>query len=308
MNTGMLVTSKNIEQIVGTKFPPRAARLIRLVGVYSRYIMATRACRLGFREYGSQYSQHTLFIAGLPKSGTSWFSAMLASYPGYHELLIPEQTIYDLATGGAHDFELPDDMFDRFKNMLVVTKMHIYGSPHNAALLKRAKVKYIVLHRDLRDVAVSEVHYVRRMRWHPEYKYYAGKSVQEGLAVFAERTLRSYVQWVQLWHENLDSELGLELRYEKILKDPKAVMAQVARHFGLDSSPERIQQIVARFQFQKLSDGRDQGQGSNNSFFRKGVAGDWQNYFSPELNNKFKKIAGDGCSSFEVNKGELKPH
>ena len=35
-----------------------------------------------------QYDQHILFIAGLPKSGTTWLQTMLARIPGYNIRLI----------------------------------------------------------------------------------------------------------------------------------------------------------------------------------------------------------------------------
>jgi hypothetical protein len=294
----MRVTSKKVEQVIGAYFPPPIAQFARRLGVYPRYAIQAKACRNGFKEFGHLYPQQILFIAGLPKSGTSWFSSMVASYPGFHELLIPEQTIYDLRTGGSHDFELPADMFARFRDMLVVTKMHVHGSSHNADVLHRAGVKYVVLYRDLRDVAVSGVFYLRRMRWHPEYRYYASCSIQGGLAVFAKRTLSSYVRWVRAWHNNLEPELGLELRYEDILTDPYTTMTQVALHFGLDSSSGKITSIVKAFQFQNVSGGRVQGQENDKSFFRKGVAGDWRNHFTPELVAIYQEAAGEFLVEF----------
>lgn len=278
--------------------PPPLARAGKRIGVYPRYLVQAHACRDGFRQFGHLYPQKVLFVAGLPKSGTTWLKKMIASYPGFHELLIPDVAVYELATGGSHDYELPSDMFSRFSGMLVVTKMHVHGSVHNFQVLGAAGVRHVVLYRDLRDVAVSHFFYVRQTPWHPEYLIYSGLSVQEGLATFAERTLLAYVDWVRSWQRNRDPEMSLVLQYEQMLSDPTAVMARVAQHFELDSSPETIATIVDTHSFQNLSGGRKHGQGSTQSFFRKGVAGDWENHFTPTLKEAYKHLIGDFLIEF----------
>jgi len=239
-----------------------------------------------------------LFIAGLPKSGTTWLKKMISSYPGFTEVLIPDVATYELATGGSHDYDLPVDMFLRFEGMLLVTKMHVHGSPHNVEVLREAGVRYVVLYRDLRDVAVSHFFYVRQTPWHPEYPLYSRLSVQKGLAVFADRTLLAYTEWVRSWHRNRDREMSLVLRYEQMLSDPFVALTQVAEHFELDSSPETIDRIVEMHRFQRLSGGRGQGEESTTSFFRKGTAGDWKNHFTPELKETYKKNIGDFLVEF----------
>jgi hypothetical protein len=174
--------------------------------------------------------------------------------------------------------------------MLVVTKMHVHGSSHNAKLLHDAGVKYVVLYRDLRDVAVSHYFYVRQTPWHPEYSIYKDLSVQEGLATFADRLLLPFADWIRSWHQNRDPELSLELRYEELLADTVSVMTRVAEHFELDSSPETVKPIVEAHSFENLSGGRSQGEGSENSFFRKGKSGDWMCQFTPELKERLQDM------------------
>jgi hypothetical protein len=249
--------------------------------------------RRGFKEFGDQYPQHILFIAGLPKSGTTWLKKMVADYPGFHELLIPQATAYELATGGSHDYDLPRQMFSRLQRMLVVTKMHVHGSPHNVQLLHSAGIKYVVLYRDLRDVAVSYVFYVRQTPWHPEYRLYSCRDVREGLALFAERTLLAYVRWVASWHQNRDPQMGLMLTYEQLLADTSAVLTLVAEHFELDSSEAVVHRHVTRHSFRALSGGRERGEESDQSFFRSGTAGSWTKYFDPDLRLKYDRCIGD---------------
>lgn len=288
-----MAMTKSLEKLARDWLPPWAARGAKRLAVHPRYWSQRAACRRGFLEHGDRYPQKVLFVAGLPKSGTTWLERMISSYPGFHDLLIPDVAAHELRTGGSHDYELPDGMFGRFDGLLVLTKMHVHGSAHNAGVLRRAGVRYVVLHRDLRDVAISHFYYVRQTPWHPEFPVYRGMELERGLEVFAERTLPAYAEWVRLWERNRDPERSIALRYEEMLADAHGAMTRVARLFELDASPETVGRIVEENSFKRLSAGRDQGQASEKSFFRKGVAGDWRNQFTPRLREVYKRVIGE---------------
>jgi hypothetical protein len=283
--------TQTLESLAKRLSPPIARGAKRLV-VYPRYLHQTQACRRGFRKFGPLYPQKVLFVAGLPKSGTTWLEKMLSSYPGFHDVLIPSVASYEFASGGSHDYDLPPEIFSRFKEMLVVTKMHVHGSPHNVRVLRAAGVRYVVLYRDLRDVAVSHIFYVRQTPWHPEHPLYAGLSVEAGLQVFADRTLLPFADWVRSWHNNADAEMSMLIRYEDMLANAQGVMTSVAEHFELNNSDKMISSIVTAHSFQQLSRGRTRGQMSSKSFFRRGVSGDWMRYFTPTLKETYKRRIG----------------
>lgn len=289
---------------LGRRLPPPLAREAKRLVVHPRYYLQARACRRGFRDFGDRYPQKALFIAGLPKSGTTWLERMLSSYPGFHDLLIPDVASHELSRGGSDDYELPADMFARFENMLVVTKMHIRGSPHNVETLRAAGVRYAVLYRDLRDVAVSHVFYVRQVPWHPEYPLYVERSLEDGLSLFAERTLSRFAEWVRSWHENADPQACVILKYEDMLSDPVAALGLVARHFQLDDSEAVLSSIADAHSFRRLSGGRARGEADSASFFRKGVAGDWRSHFTQPLRDAYKERIG----SFLIDVGYERDH
>ena len=293
-----MTLTRTLENLTRRCLPPAGARLAKRMAVSSRYRAQTRACREGFQQYGDRYPQKVLFVAGLPKSGTTWVEKMLSSFPGFHELLIPEVAGHELATGGSHDFELPDGMFDRFRDMLVLTKMHCHGSAHNAEVLHKAGVRYVVLFRDLRDVAVSNYFYVKNTPWHPEYPQYHGRTVQEGLITFAERTLPAYVDWVRSWQANRDPERSLVFRYEELLGDDLGCLRQMAELFELPADENELAAIAERNSFKAMSGGRDRGQESGTSFQRKGQAGDWKNHFTPEITAAYKDVLGEFLIEF----------
>src|SRR4030095_1523621 len=124
---------------------------------YPRYYAQLKNARSQYNIYKEKYNQNILFIAGLPKSGTTWFEKMLGSFPGFVDVMIPEAVSYEQKHKESHAFEFPNYLFTRFKNALVVLKLHAHGSLHNFELLQKNNIKYVVLYRDLRDVAVSHI-------------------------------------------------------------------------------------------------------------------------------------------------------
>ena len=299
-----MMDKARIKDLTRTYLPPAAARGLRRATCRVDYRRQMRRCRAAFLRYGERYPHPLLFVAGLPKSGTTWLKKMLASYPGFHEVIVPEATLYELDTGGSHDFEFPEDLFTRFEGRLAVLKMHAHGSPHNTRLLREAGLPYVALYRDLRDVAVSHYFYVRRTPWHPEYARYTPLSVEEGLMTFAETLLPDFVAWVRSWHENGDRERRLIIRYEDLVADTERVFGSVAAHFGLDHAPETIRAVVEAHRFDRMSGGRRQGIQDAGSFFRKGVAGDWRNHFTEPVKAAFKERGGDFWVAFGYERDE----
>ena len=285
------MNTKTVESIA-RKLPLWTTRIGKRLAVRLRSRSQLKACRKGFEEFGDQYPQPILFIAGLPKSGSTWIEKMVSSYQGFHEYLPPEIAAHELATGGSHDFEIPKGMFDNLQNMLVLTKMHSHGSPNNIQVLRDAGLHYVVLHRDLRDVAVSYHFYVQNTPWHPEYQFHQG-TIQEGLFVFGERMLPSYVAWVRSWQQNADPNCSLQMKYEEMLENPVAGMTKIASLFQLDDSVGTITKIVDAHSFKNMSGGRERGNVSETAFARKGVAGDWVNHFTPDILQTYGCILAD---------------
>jgi hypothetical protein len=223
---------------------------------------------------------------------------MLSSYRGYREIMIPEAIEYEVENGGSHDFSLPADLFERLNRMLAVLKLHAPGSPHNAQVVGDAGVPYLIMYRDLRDVAVSHVFYVQRTPWHPEHPAYKGLSIEDGLHRFGETLLPEFVNWIRSWHSNRDPEKSLVVRYEELLADTTATFREVARLFELQDDLDTIESIVEAHRFENLSGGRDRGEDADDSFFRKGVSGDWQNHFTPQLKTQYKEVVGQALIDF----------
>lgn len=287
-----------LKSFAQSHLPSWLSRPLRKWTVHARFRQQYEACQNAYRSHGEKYSHPLLFVAGLPKSGTTWMERMLSSYPGYQEMMTPEVIEYEVEHRGSHDYELPANLFHRLDNMLAVLKLHVHGSSHNAELLQEADVPYLIMYRDLRDVAVSHVYYVQRTPWHPEYPDYDGLSIERGLHHFSKTLLPEFIDWTLSWHANRDPDQSLVVRYEDLLTDTMNTFREVVQLFDLPDDPETIESIVEAHRFENLSGGRSRGEHEDDSFFRKGVSGDWKNHFTPELKTLFKEEAGQVLIEF----------
>ena len=96
----------------------------------------------------------------------------------------------------------------------------------------------------------------------------------------------------------------LFLRYEEMLLEPEMHVRKLAKFMGCEFSGveeegEVVSAIVELCSLGKLRDTEVNRNGStrlgtkNESFFRKGVAGDWSNHMTPEMAQRLDKVVED---------------
>src|ERR671921_214662 len=176
-----------------------------------------------------------------------------------------------------------------------------------------AKVIHII--RDGRDQAVSMLHHVwnrstdqggvqtlkpgeseRREIYRKDPK----KLLQTGEGMFTEERLRGAARsWnarVGKTAQDGPALLGpnyTEVRYEDLLERPDEEVGRLAGFLGADTSEKAVHRAVGSASFEKLSRGRERGQEDTSSFYRKGIAGDWKNYFTARDRQIYKEEAGE---------------
>jgi hypothetical protein len=84
-----------------------------------------------------------------------------------------------------------------------------------------------------------------------------------------------------------------QVRYEDLLAEPIGEVMRLLEFLGADADEEVARRCVEAASFEQLSGGRIQGEEASSSFYRKGVAGDWRNYFSEQDRRDFKEEAGE---------------
>lgn len=97
------------------------------------------------------------------------------------------------------------------------------------------------------------------------------------------------------WYLNgKQDESVLLVRYEDLIA-PNGVdiFLSLFNHIGIPISPGQLEQLLEKYSFSKLSGGRNPGEENKKNHYRKGISGDWKNYFKPEHNEAFRRSAGD---------------
>lgn len=172
---------------------------------------------------------------------------------------------------------------------------------------------YVQIVRDPRDVIVSHhFHAYRLKEWNffgdeekakrVQERIQAGETVGHDLLdeVALQRTLRN---WMETQRCGIDAgELFANryymFRYEDLLIAPDVHLRTIFDIIGLPLGGDEIADIVDRYSFEKMSRGRLAGQEDTSSFFRKGISGDWKNYFTDTQNLLVLERAADLMAHF----------
>jgi hypothetical protein len=237
------------------------------------------------REVAQRVFAHphrNLLVIGQQKSGSTWLEGMLCDLPGYVRWVPPNIKF------GAADLDQGD--LDPPPPGYTVTKVHTPPSGPNVAVVHGLGRPYVVLTRDLRDIAVSWSFYVLRTPGHHRHAEVAGLPVGRVIDYFIAERLAEYRWWQEEWARVLHPQLGLMIRYEDMLADTGGVLGRVVSHLGVSLPPARLEAIVARHAFARVT-GRRPGEEDSRSFHRKGVAGDWRNHLTPEQAAAFDAAA-----------------
>lgn len=153
--------------------------------------------------------------------------------------------------------------------------------------LDYSDVKLITITRDPRDVVISTVYFLSYL---PEEA--GGWGEDFSLLPFEKRT-EKFLSESSYFYNLMDSWAKcpsevLSLKYEDLLVNTVLEMRKIADFLSLRVSDYYINHIVKKQSFKNIS-GRKPGIEQNSSHLRKGVVGDWKNYFGDDMKNIFKK-------------------
>jgi len=185
-----------------------------------------------------------------------------------------------------------------------------------------ARIIHIV--RDGRDVAVSAMHHWWRLARDREggifeltpeellirddYAADRERFLSEGRSIFTEERLG---QLARRWeyrtgkgrHDGriLYGSKYLEIRYEDLVLDPPSIFGRVLEFLGASSEDRVIERCLRASSFERASS-RNQGEEDSESFFRKGIVGDWQAVFTERDRGLYKELAGERLVKFGYEK------
>ncbi len=235
----------------------------------------------------------SVLIVEYPKSGGTWLGQLVSEY-----------------------LDLP---FPR--NRMPVARKSLFHSHYlpKWSIPKNKKILYLV--RDGRDVMVSlyyhqliwneknklnpkDVTYHRKQTGFEDFDDVAGNMPDFIRYTFTEEPSKfqhftymgNWASFNSKWIAEMEKGKGniYLLRYEDLLTDTYGTIAKMLEEFFdiPEVSASRLEEVVQKYSFENQAK-RKQGEEKKNSFLRKGISGDWKNYFDDPSKEAFKSHAGE---------------
>jgi Sulfotransferase family len=264
------------------------------------------------------------FVGGTPKSGTTWLQLLLDAHPLVScsgEGHFPTHLWSALKQAlDQHDGVIETnnkELFTELGGYLRLTQedvLYIFASCIAVFLVKQSKhkparaigdktpanirsfsglavlfptAKFIQIVRDGRDCAVSGwFHNLRNPDWVPLNR----GSLAAYVTSFAELWTSELAQ-AQEFADGHPDRIR-RIRYEDLATDTEGILAGLFEFLGVEADASLLAHCRTEASFAKWSGGRNPGEENRLSFFRKGVAGDWRNHLSEEINVLFRERAG----------------
>jgi hypothetical protein len=234
----------------------------------------------------------SILLVEYPKSGGTWLGQLLSNYLN---IPFPRNRFPILRQSLFHSHYLP-----------------VYRIPRNK------KIIYLV--RDGRDVIVSL--YFHQLLWNEKNRlspkdviYHRSKvpfndfeNVKQNMYSFIKYTFEqnpsrfqhytymgNWYDYNKAWLEEMKTNENIYLvKYEDLLENPfKTLSLMFETMFNEQKVDElHLRHIINKFSFENQSK-RKKGEENINSFLRKGIKGDWKNYFGGKEKDLYKKHTKD---------------
>jgi len=161
--------------------------------------------------------------------------------------------------------------------------------------IRQSPYRAFIVIRDLRDTLISLYfsakysHKVVSDQLSEIKRQLESLNEEDGLMYMLDVVLQSCAEIQISWLESQDLLL---LRYEDILGNEYTFFENLIEHCQINVNRERLHGII-RYNIFEAATGRKPGQEDIYSHLRKGVAGDWKNYFTIGIKEKFKTRYGE---------------
>jgi hypothetical protein len=155
-------------------------------------------------------------------------------------------------------------------------------------------IRIFIVIRDLRDTLISQYFSVRYSHkildplMQELRDTLSSMSITEGLVFMMKRRLKTSADiqksWINSGH--------LLIRYEDLNKDAFAGFQKIFTHCTIPFDDHHLRWITERHSFERQA-GRKRGEEDIHSHHRKGIIGDWRNYFDEKIKLFFKEKYGN---------------
>jgi hypothetical protein len=171
------------------------------------------------------------------------------------------------------------------------------GQEEHMSLVDTKNYRAFHVIRDPRDVAVSC--YFSHRYSHPTNEWLSLEAHRQKLNSlpftegFLEEMKWAYgvFNYIATWNYNRPNVL--EMRFEELIQDEFKFFKKAFDFIGLPLSASELKYLITVWTFESMSDGRSRGKEDQTHHYRKGISGDWKNYFEDVHKEYFKATWGD---------------
>jgi hypothetical protein len=178
---------------------------------------------------------------------------------------------------------------------------------HGHSIKKRNMKNVVVVWRDARDILISQYHHCLFLQDNfnakevgiakKDLKFEDNNDIQKNLMRFIKYVYEdkrivnfSWSDFVNSWARRSDV---VHVKYEDLHRDTTGELKRVVKELtGKIIELKELQRMVHKYSFKRQT-GRKQGEENPKSFLRKGIVGDWKNYFTKDSKELFAQYAGE---------------
>lgn len=228
-----------------------------------------------------------VLLASYPKSGSTWIRCLVATALGCG---IDYDKLPDMLPPLGREDEGAVKLPDGGRLIKTHDSGDVVGTNGNSVVL---------IVRDVRDVAVSYYHHIRRTRG-------AEIEFQAFIEEFLRGRVGAYGRWDKhalSWYRRRGDGNILMVRYEDVLWDGPRVVSEMLEWLGISVSKDEAEEILEENSPEKMRS-RESGawlerqSDGEGPFVRAAEAGGWRGYFDGYTASRFDATFGDALVAF----------
>ena len=211
------------------------------------------------------------------KAGSTWVQGVLSDLAPDRVLIPPP------AVSNGNDFV-------EVEPGRIYTPLYMHRPRFNESPFVDAPHRKFVIIRDLRDTLIS--HYFSLVKTHTENPAIRDhraelldKPQEDGLVyLLTHRDFQGLTMVASTWAKTPDA---LIITFESLIEDPPHWFRTIVDYCGIEAPADRLAAILEHRSFKNLAGRPRCTEGT--SHYRRGVAGDWKNHFTPKVAREFAR-------------------
>ena len=226
-------------------------------------------------------------VGSAHRTGSTWLYQMLNELGGFKYELEYERGYYSgfpQECCGIHTLRL--DNINSIEHLRRLKGRRLFKAHYAPKFINNFpdNLKIITMHRDCRDVLVSAAFFLSNLS---EQNGGFSQSIRQQSIQQKIKFLINSKYHIQRMEEWFYLPNTYKIYYEELKTNTIKQMKLLCEYLNLKVNDERIKKITDRHSFQRRSR-RMSGEENIKSFLRKGISGDWKNYFDEECIRAFK--------------------